>query len=208
MRPLILLFAFSWTIALYGQPFEGRIKYNMTYKSNFPNVTDEQLTSLMGSSQDYFIKNGNYKALFNGLFLSWQLYTNSNNKLYTKLSNSDSIFWVDGSNNLDTVVSVEINKGVTEVLGYKCDEIIIRSKAVTQKHYFSSLFPVDLALFSQLKYNNWFEFLSRSKSLSLKSIVEGDRYTMELNAVEIKPMHLEPDIFKLPEHAKLKQQFF
>src|SRR5262249_10946839 len=145
---LVTLFA----ITSFGQNFEGKIIYKNTYKSKMPNVTDEQFTTMMGSTQEYFIKNGDYKSLANGSFFQWQLYVNKDNKLYSKMANSEALFWNDGATNPDEVLKAEINKGVIEILGYRCDELILTCKSGTQKYYFSSKLSADAKLFINHKF--------------------------------------------------------
>ncbi|MDM1391691.1 hypothetical protein HX052_17290 [Myroides marinus] len=72
----------------------------------------------VGNIQKYFIKNGDYKTETNGKLLLWQLYVNKENKLYNKMSNSETIYWNDGNTQGDEVLSVKINKNATEILGH------------------------------------------------------------------------------------------
>ena len=83
--------------AAIAQPFEGKIIYENKYKSKLPNVTDEQLTAMMGSKQDYFVKAGNYKIATNGSYFQWQIYVNKDNKLYNKMTSSESLYWIDAA---------------------------------------------------------------------------------------------------------------
>ena len=109
---------------LFAQSFEGKIVYKNSFKSKTPAITDEQFTSMMGARHEYFVQQGNYKTNANGALVQWQLYINSDNKLYTKMANSEAALWNDGAVNQDEVLNVELNKGVTDLLGYKCDENI------------------------------------------------------------------------------------
>src|ERR1041385_6430879 len=94
----------------FGQTFEGKIVYTNQYKSKLANVTDQQFSAMIGNTQEYFIKGGNYKSVANGTFLQWLLYVNKDNKLYTKAVASASILWNDGALNTDEVIKTEINK--------------------------------------------------------------------------------------------------
>ena len=70
MRKLFFFIGFLFLqAAAMAQPFEGKIVYENKYKSKLPNVTDEQLTAMMGSKQDYFVKSGNYKIATNGRYM-------------------------------------------------------------------------------------------------------------------------------------------
>ena len=119
MRIINLLTLLLTTITLaFGQNFEGKIAYKNEYKSKVPNVTNEQFTSLMGKTWEYYIKEGNYKTTTDGTFFQWQLYINNDNKVYNKMSNSASILWNDGAVNPDEVIKSELNKGVTHFFWY------------------------------------------------------------------------------------------
>lgn len=187
---------------VYGQTFEGKITYQNTFKSKLPNVTDQQFTSMMGSTQDYIIKGGNYKSSANGTMFLWQLYINSDNKLYSKMSNSETILWNDGSVNTDSVLKVELNKQATDILGYKCDELILTCKSGVQKYYFNSKIGVDISLYNKHLYGNWFDYLKLAKALPLKSVIETQQFTLTSIATEVKEMKIDEKELQLPANAK------
>ena len=195
---LVTLFA----ITSFGQTFEGKIVYKNTYKSKMPNVTDEQFTTMMGSTQEYFIKNGDYKTVADGSLFQWQLYVNKDNKLYSKMANSETLLWNDGATNTDEILKAVVNKGVTEILGYKCDELVLTCKSGTQKYYFNTKLSVDSKLFVKHKFGNWYDFLLKSNSLPLKSIVDNGQFTLESIATEVKEMKLDKTLFELPTEVK------
>lgn len=204
MKKLLLLLTITavTTIKTFGQNFEGKIFYSNTYKSKNTQITDQQWTSMMGSTQEYLIKGGNYKSIANGTLVQWQLYINKDNKLYNKMSNSETAFWNDGNVQGDEVLKVEVNKNVTEVLGYKCDEVILTCKSGVQKYYFNSKLSVDTKLFTNHKFGNWFDYLSKSNALPLKSVIENAQFTLVSIATEIKPVKLEDKEFELPAGIK------
>ena len=206
MKKLIaIIFTVLTSITVFGQTFEGKLFYAITYKSKNPKMTDQQWTSMMGSTQEYLIKNGDYKSIANGTLVQWQLYINTENKLYNKMSNSETAFWNDASVERDEILKAEINKGVTEVLGYKCDEVILTCKSGVQKYYFNSKLSVDAKLFANHKFGNWYEYLSKSNSLPLKSVIETAQFTLESVATEVKPMKLDTKTFELPAGIKTEK---
>jgi hypothetical protein len=199
----LLTFALTVLIAtVFGQNFQGRIVYQNTYVSKLPNVTSEQFTSMMGSTQTYIIKGGDYKSSANGTFFQWQLYINKDNKLFNKMSNSETVLWNDGATNSDEVLKVEVNKNVTEVLGYKCDEVILTCKSGTQKYYFNSKIGVDISLFTGHLYGNWYDYLKVAKALSLKSVIDNAQFTLTCLATEVTELKLDDKEFQLPENVK------
>jgi hypothetical protein len=195
------LITFS-TLTVFGQNFEGKITYSNTYKNKNPQMTDQQWLSMMGGTQEYYIKGGNYKSVTNGTLMQWQLYVNSENKLYSKMSNSETVFWNDGLTNPDSLISVKLNKNVIKILGYECDELILTCKSGIQKYYFNSTLKVDVSLFENHKFGNWYDFLKESNSLPLKMIIDNAQFTMENIATEVKEMKLNEKDFQLPENTK------
>lgn len=202
MKHLLTILMTVISVTVFGQTFEGKITYQNSYISKLPNVQDQQFNSMMGTTQEYIIKGGDYKSSSNGTLVQWQLYINKDNKLYNKMSNSETIFWNDGITNPDSIISVVINKGVTEILGYKCDEVVLTCKSGVQKYYFNQKIAVDISLFKNHLYGNWYDFLKVSKSLPLKSIIETQQFTLVSEATDIKEMKLDDKEFRLPENAK------
>lgn len=189
----------------FSQNFEGEITYSNSYKSNNPQLKDEQLNLMLGTIQNYLIKDGSYKSTVNGKLMQWQLYINKDNKLYNKMSNSEIVFWNDGSVQGDEIIKVEINKNVVEVLGYKCDEIVFTCKSGIQKYYYNSKIAVDAKLFINHKFGNWYDFLSKSGALPLKIIIENPQFTMTSIATEIKPLKLDAKDFMLSNDVKTEK---
>lgn len=192
-------------MTIFGQSFEGEILYSNTFKSKNPKMTDQQWSSMIGSTKEFFIKDGDCKSTANAALVQWRLYLNKENKLYTKMSNSETAFWNDASVEDDEILKVEMNKAVTEILGYTCDEVILICESGLQKYYFNSKLSVDSKLFINDKFGNWYAYLSKSNSLPLKTIIETEQFTMESVATEVKPMKLDPKTFELPAGIKTEE---
>jgi len=188
-----------------SQHFEGKIVYQNSYQSKLPSVSGEQFTELMGSRQEYFIKGGSYKSVSNGTYFAWQIYINKDNKLYNKLGHSETVLWYDGGKADDAVLEVAHNKDVIEILGYSCDELILKSKNRITTYYFSSKLGVDVSLYSKHLFGNWYEYLKIAKALPLKTVSNTDQITLTSVATEIKPMKLDDKEFTLPSNAKIEK---
>jgi hypothetical protein len=201
-KTITLLLVTFLAIAGYSQSFEGKIVYQNLYKSKLAGVTDDQFTTMLGSKQEYFIKGGDYRSNSNGSFLQSQLYVNRENKLYSKMANSETFLWNDGAVNTDAVLKTELNKAAIEILGFKCDELILTCKSGVQKYYFNSKVAVDPKLFINHKFGNWYDYLLSSKSLPLKIVIDNAQFTMESIAIEVKEMALEKSVFELPAGSK------
>lgn len=204
-KTFAIIFTILATMTVFGQNFEGKIFYTNSYKSKNPKMTDQQWISMMGSAQEYLIKGGDYKSIANGTLVQWQIYINKDNRLYNKMSNSETAFWYDASVQGDEILKVEVNKRVTEILGYKCDEVILTCKSGVQKYYFNPKLSVDTKLFVNHKFGNWFDYISKSNSLPLKLIIETAQFTMESVATEVKAIKLETKTFELPTGIKTEK---
>lgn len=196
------LLATLLAVASFAQNFEGEIVYKNSYKSKMTGISDVQFAAMAGTTQEYYIKGGDYKSVTNGSLVLWQLYVGKDNLLYNKMSNQEALLFNDGAANTDTVLKAAINKAAVEVLGYKCDELILTCKSGVQKYYFSSSIPVDAKLYSKHKFGNWYEYLSRSNALPLKMVIDNAQFVLESVATEVKPMKLEKSFFELPANAK------
>lgn len=192
----------------FSQDFEGQITYGNNYRSNIENISDLQLTAMMGEIQEFYIKNGNYKSILSGNYLLWQLYRNKENKLYNKFAQSLAIMWNDCKENSDSIISTIINKNVVEILGYRCDELIVRSTSGVQKYYYNEKIKADDKLFIFHKYSNWDKVVLLTKSLPLKTIIENNQYSFESIAIKIKEYNLEDSMFILPTDAVLEKSLY
>ncbi|HEY0751120.1 MAG TPA: hypothetical protein VGD26_08190 [Chitinophagaceae bacterium] len=205
---LSLSLLITCTLNVSAQNFEGKLVYQNNFKSKSDAVPDEMLSEMLGSAMNYYIKENQYKTESNGKMVQWQIYNPTEKKLYTKMSNSESIFWNDVTVFDDEILSSETNKAVTEVLGYVCDEIIFKTKDGIQKFYYNSKLAIDPKLYTDHKYSLWSDFVSRSGALPLKIIIESAEFTMESTVIEIKPMAVETKFFVLPEGLKAEKSPF
>jgi hypothetical protein len=197
-----LLLTFFISITVTAQSFEGEVIYQNTYQSKLPNLTEQQLGSMIGKQFDYYIKGGKYKTISNGSFLQWQIYAPGDNKMYNKLANSDSAMWIDAGVNADSVIRSELNKNAIDILGLKCDELIFICKSGTQKYYFNSKLAIDPKMYVNHKYANWYEYVSKTNAVPLKMEIENGQFVIISTATEIKPMKLNDSVFLLPAGIK------
>jgi len=98
-RNIIIFFVF---IALnsFGQAkhyFEGKITYKLEFDARGGNVTVATFQRSLGNGVTLFFKHGNYYHRFDGGIMEYDMYNQTENKLYTKMRNNDTIFWSDCS---------------------------------------------------------------------------------------------------------------
>ena len=199
---LVIIFFFSVSTCI-AQNFEGTIVYHNTYVSKVKDPESAQLNSLMGTTQKYHIKGGNYKSEVNGSIAQWQMYRAKENKMYYKMTNSDIILWNDASTSDDSILKIEIRKNAATILGYPCDELTMYCKSGIQKYYYNASIQCDPSLFAKHNFGNWNAFLQRTKALPLKMVINNAQFSMESIATEVKPAKLDDSIFSIPANAIL-----
>lgn len=191
-----------------GQYFEGRITYKNTFKGGAVETDVKQMAEMMGDQMDYFIKGGSYKSELNGKTVQYQLFSKTENKLYSKFVPYDTLYWMDVSVDLDPVIETTVLKTQEEVLGVKCSGIEIKTKnGLKYTFYFNTKYAIDWAAYKKHKTGCWAAFTAASKSLPLKSIIESPQFSMTSVAVEIKPEKLDDNAFAVPELPKKKAPF-
>ncbi len=205
MKKFLAVALLFLTTEIVAQNFEGKITYENKYISRINNVTDDQLASMMGITQEFFIKGGDYKSILNGTFLQWQLYINKENRIYTKNSNTSTIIWNDGESNDDNIIDVKLNRNATEILGKECDELVLTTQKGFQKYYFNSSLKCDPSLYVKHKFGNWNEFVSKTKSLPLKIIIDNPQFVFESTATEIKQVNVATNLFQLPVNSMIEK---
>ena len=197
-----------FSIATLAQTFEGKVVYEITYKSKTDKMTDQQFNSMMGTRQEYVIKEGDYKSSVNGTYMLWQMYLNNDNKIYNRMASIPSILWIDASVANEEIIKSEIKKNAAKILGYDCHELTLTCKSGIQKYYFSSKLPVDAKQFEKHKYGNWYDYLLKANAIPLKTVVENAQFTMTSTATEVTPMKVDASTFALPDGVKIEKSPF
>lgn len=204
---LVLITSFVIHTGICAQTFEGKMISKAIYTSKIPNVTSEQLSAMMGTTQEYYIKGAKYKTIMDGTFYQWQLYVPSENRLYNKFSASDTLQWVDGNSNPDEAVSYEIKKSQIKILGYNCDALYVKTKTGKLIYYFSKKIKIDPSLYKDHQYGNWALMINQTKSLPLKVEMETPQFTLVTTTLEINEMKLEDSVFELPKVPSKKSAY-
>ena len=204
MKQILIALTFSLcSFAASAQSFEGEVIYHTTFKSKMANISDEKFNEMAGNTLKYYMKGGDYRSDCSGTLMTWQIYINRDNKLYDKFNNYDSIYWHDGAIQKDSILSVQLSKGVTEILGYKCDELILNCKSGVQKYYFTAKFAIDSKLYAKQLYQNWHAYLKIAKAMPLEMIIDNAQETVNMIATSVTPMKLDDTMFSLPANATL-----
>lgn len=206
-KSIVILFALIVTLPVIAQNFEGKIAYTNAYKSKKWAMSDEKLNTMMGTKQEFYVKGGDYKSITNGTF-QWTHYVNKDNKIYVKILDNETIYWNDALQQDDKILKIEVHKNASEVLGYKCDEVVITTESGISKFYFNAVAAVDPKLFVNHKFGSWADYLSAANAWPLKIVIDSDKFSLESIATEIKEMKLDSKSFLLPVNCITKKNPF
>ncbi len=197
MNKYLIILIFTSVFA-FGQSFEGKITYQNSYESKTPNLTNEQLNLLMGTTQEYIIKEGNYKTSFNGQLNQYQLYLNKDNKLYNKFSTADVLYWSDGAIEGEKVVDLKVVKNKEDILGLKCDELTMKTSKSTYIYYYNSKYSINPNHFKKHFFGNWYAYVKASKAVPLKIVMDTPEFKSVSIATNIDELIIEENDFALP----------
>lgn len=170
--------------------------------SKSPTVTNEQLTQMMGSTQEYDISGGDYRSIFNGSYLKMQLYVSRENRSYTQTTFSDTLYWEDYAVNQDKATSFEIKKNAETILGVACDELVVYTPKGTTHYYYNSKYGVDPELYKVHAGGNWYYIISKTKALPLKIVSDQEGFVMTSVPAKVIPARLDMSIFSIKDKAK------
>lgn len=202
MKLIIILLLFS-PIVGFAQFFEGTITYSNSYKSKSPQLKDEKLNTMMGTTQEYYVKGGDYKSVFNGSFVKMQLYKSTENRGYTFTAKSDTLYWEDYSKNNDLASRYVVEKGKEIVMGVLCDLLIVYTSKSKTSYYYNIKYGVNPDLFKQHAYGNWYYIISKTKALPLKTVYENEQFILTSIAIKITSESLDKKLFELPDKSKI-----
>ncbi|MBO6659230.1 MULTISPECIES: hypothetical protein [Roseivirga] len=201
VKLLLVATLFAWTIAhcsaINAQSFEGKIVYKVSYESKIKDVSNDQMTAFMGEDHVYYLKGGDYKLLSNGEFFESQLYIHSENRLYNKTAQSDTLYWIDGAFEDTEVMSFRFLDETAEVLGYKCKMFEVVESTGKTTYFVNEQFEMDPSLFTNHNFGNWGFVIEKTRALSMKYISEREEYNVVTIAVLVEPMTLPQSLFRL-----------
>ncbi len=194
----ILIIAILTSFISVSQNFEGKVIYQNTYESKTPSVSNEQLNLLMGTLQEYVIKDGNYKSIFNGQFNQFQLYRSDENKLYNKFSNAEALFWSDGLIEGEKVIDLKIIKKKENILGVDCDELTMKTTKGVYIYYYNAKYTINPNFYKGHLFGNWYLYVKESEAVPLKIITDTPEFKSTSTAIKIEEYKVDSIYFELP----------
>lgn len=208
MSKAIILFItllFFSECKLYSQKnlFQGIIIYSMDYSDKTGQMDEIQSEKYLGNKQKYFIKEGQYKSVMNGLLNVTQLYTGKDT-LYSTIKGTDTILYIDTKFQKEKVISSIIKKNQLSILGYNCNSLELETSDGIIKYYFNEALRIDKDLYINHKKGFWFFCLDKTNgALPIRCVTETSDFKLTITAKEIVIKDLDDSEFELPKNLPI-----
>jgi hypothetical protein len=200
----------------FGQTFEGKIIYAVSYQYNTTNKKDTSISIGLGTIETFYIKNGDYLIKGNGSKKEWVLYKSSTNKIYTKYKGNDTLFVNDASINHNKIKDkYHYRKAATvteknSVTGKKetirrDDEYVFITENGDEYFYYNRKYKINSKLFVNHRHGHLSEFVGLSNCIPLVMNFNVGKYNCEKFAGDIVPERLDNSFFAIPNDLVLKE---
>ncbi|HEY4617264.1 MAG TPA: hypothetical protein VIH09_03625 [Flavobacterium sp.] len=206
MNKTTILFIFLISISVYGQDFEGRIEYKLSYyqKDSKALIDSPEIIKLLGDTSIFISKKGFYKQITNSEYMAFQLYDPEENRLYFKSEiESDTLFYIVGSKIKNTKFEYEIIKNADIILGHVCDKLSVRDTIGQQDYYFANDLKVSPEYFQNFTAFNKNKITDIMKSVFLRVDYSFITFIARMEAITILETKEKDEDFVLPPHKIL-----
>lgn len=205
MKNLKTIIIFLFTYLGYSQDFEGKIEYQITYfDKNNVEVNIPKVNQLMGEKSTFITKKGKYKQITNSDFMSFQLYSSNEKKLYIKNNwnqkESDTLFYLDPSKLENVSFKYEITKNAATILGYLCDKLTVKDtlNIIREEYFYSPDLKLNPKYFKDFSAFNKNKITDLMKAVFLKLSYYYPEFTLSMTAIDIKKIKISDSEFNLP----------
>jgi hypothetical protein len=186
--------------------FEGKIYYRHSFKPKLVNSNINMPKRLFGSGSKLSFKEGNYRHDYRGGIFEFDIYNKTDNKLYLKKRDNETIYWIDCSLAGKKIKNSKIFPKTENVMGIDCDQIIIEyEKEVSVQYYNSDFIAIDPLWFNDFKLNGQNLIDEKVKSIFLKAENEFSDFFMIATATKINRRKIDERIFKISANSILSK---
>ena len=187
------------------KPFSGIVHYELSYTSNMPEIlSSDSLTKLYGKSKIFYIQDSFYKYEMNGNLATFSIYDPSNQIIYNKSRDTDTVYYFDATKkSRDSILSFSLSKKSDVINGILCDKLVLQSKYSNTTYYFNTKYSIDPSNFENHSYDNWYYYLTISKSLPLKVSYKNSMYSYTMTFTRMKHELIEKKYFYIDTNSIL-----
>ena len=207
---ILALILCSISFAQKAKEFEGKISYLHEVKAINPQYDIEQDYGYMGRSSEYTYKKGKYKWVNANAYIQEEIFDNSKALIFWKFSETDTITKLSVSEPNEKVIDYKIMKEGDEVLGKKCDVLIIKAgtdKNTWERRYsFSTETQIDPASFGNCKSNSTDAIYAITNALPLRIVLIFKERKVTYTATKVEKSTVSDKVFEFAAGTKFKEQ--
>jgi hypothetical protein len=203
MKKTLLIIIFLFSIQVFSQDFKGIIKYETSFEKLVENnaINIEDLKAFLGINSTFITKNGSYKQISEGKFMSFQLYKPNQSKLYYKdLIEADTLYFKDVKKHDNTKFEYEIIKNADTILGYVCHKLIYKTKDSESHYYFAPELKQNPKYFKNYKFENKDKLVELTKSIYLRYDLFFNGLKIKSTATSIERKKIKDNEFEIPKN--------
>jgi hypothetical protein len=191
--------------------FEGEITYKNEFVSKNSQADTAELVKELGTGATFVFKEGNHFQIFSDASkLIYELYNRKTNKLYVKEDQSDTLHWVDCSDDAGgKMLKFELHPKAEKILGIECDELVTYYENKTVFDYFNpETLRINPDWFSKYKLYNKDWTHQKMGALFLKHKIELRTFVFTIRATEIKEHHINDSLFMVPKNKVMIKEIW
>ena len=193
-------------IAQSQKYFEGEITYQNSYKPKMANFNINIPKTLFGSGSRLSFKEGNFRHDYDGGIFEFDIYNKTDNKLYVKKRNNDTIYWIDCSLPGKEIKNFKLILKKENIMGIDCDQLIVQyGKGTSVNYYNSDSIAANPSWFKDFKLDGENLIDEKEKSIFLKSENEFDDFFVIATATKISRHKIDEGIFKISADSILSK---
>jgi hypothetical protein len=197
----LILFCFK----LFGQQkdFEGIIFYKTTVKSASGLISENVIKNMLGvgNQMTVWIKQGNYRQISD---LSDMYYINTDQRLYIKFRNLDTLYFLEYSSDTSSVTMISKSEEKRTIAGYECKLLTVQLGEATRKYYYAPALYMNAEYDKNNTLGRYDVFAKETSSLYLDYEEETKSYNFSQACTRLQQTVVPDSIFKLPRLPQKK----
>jgi hypothetical protein len=182
--------------------FEGEINYKCEYVAKNTPADTVELVKKLGNGANFCFKEGNHLETYvNSAVLATEVYNKKTNKLYINEHQTDTLHWVDCSDDAGgKMLKFELHPKAEKILGIDCDELVTYyENKIVHDYYNPETLRTNPDWFSKFKLYNKDWTQRKMAALFLKHKIEFRTFTMIITATTIKEQTINDSLFTVPK---------
>lgn len=186
--------------------FEGDVIYKFDLQKKDSSFDETSVITYPAKTTISIYKNGDWLQKPDDGIIEYSYFNHSDNRLYWKIKNVDTVFYELGNNRreteVDSTLASKIEYNTDTILGFPCNRLIIQTPKFKLTFIYTTTFEINPLWYKNTKIGYYDILYGLTKAIYLESIVETKYFISTMTAQNIHPRKISdrefPDIRKAP----------